>query len=167
MSFYKQQEFDFIDRTKKIIKQYDNLVVPKEEEKYEVTLLLNCMVGLLILPQQNWFNNLPTDLITNKSWGIDEAEIKVIKDRELKDEDKTVANIARHLRNSIAHYRFEAFNNSKDEINSIKFEDYICCKKNNIEIKEQTFEATINLENLQEFVYKLSNDLVSQIKKSK
>ncbi len=54
MSAYKTQEFDFIQRTKKIINQYDSLLIP-DNDKFEVTLFLNCLVGLLILPQQKWF----------------------------------------------------------------------------------------------------------------
>jgi len=51
MSAYQQQEFDFIDRTKKILEQYNSIKLPKKE-KFEVTLLLDCFVGLLVLPQQ-------------------------------------------------------------------------------------------------------------------
>lgn len=62
MSNYKDQEFDFIERTKLIIKQYDDFQIG-EKDKFEVTLFLNCLVGLLVLPQQHWFDNLPTELI--------------------------------------------------------------------------------------------------------
>ena len=42
MSFFKEQELQFIERTKSLLEQYDKLeVVPNQEEKYEVTLLLN------------------------------------------------------------------------------------------------------------------------------
>src|SRR5688572_6053080 len=78
MSNYNQQEFDFIKRTQAIIDRYDKLKIPEEEkekEKYEVTLLLNCLVGLLILPQQHWFEILPSDPITEKEWGISEGDI--------------------------------------------------------------------------------------------
>ncbi len=71
MSAYLQQEHDFIERTKKIISQYDDCFKEKEKnEKYEVTLLINAFVGLLILPQQHWFGYLPRDTITENEWGI-------------------------------------------------------------------------------------------------
>ena len=47
MSNYKNQEFDFIQRTKSIIEQYDNFQIA-EKDKFQVTLLLNCLVGLFI-----------------------------------------------------------------------------------------------------------------------
>lgn len=106
MSHYKNQEYDFINRTKTIIEQYEKLEIDKGD-KFEVTLLLNCLVGLLILPQQNWFNSLPHDLVSQKEWGIDEKHISTIK----KGETKNVKDVARHLRNSIAHYNFKIFEN--------------------------------------------------------
>lgn len=55
MSFYKQQERDFIERTLNILEQYDSLNVP-EKEHYEVTLLINCMVGLYYLNKNGLTN---------------------------------------------------------------------------------------------------------------
>ncbi len=77
MSHYLNQEFDFINRTKTIIEQYDNLQI-SEKEKFEITLMLNCLVGLLILPQQNWFDSLPAVLVSQKEWGIAEKHISFI-----------------------------------------------------------------------------------------
>ena len=119
MSNYIKQEFDFIERTKAIIKQYDDCQI-SATDKFEVTLLLNCLVGLLILPQQHWFEYLPTDLISQKDWGIEENHILFIHKEELKN----VKNIARHLRNSISHYNFQAFGNSNEPINEIEFKDF-------------------------------------------
>jgi len=159
MSYYKQQEFDFVDRTKQIIEQYDNGIIPTEKEKYEVTLFLNCLVGLLILPQQKWYDDLPTNITTSNDWGIDEAEIKIIKNPNLKEEDKTIANIARHLRNSVAHYRFEVFSDEKKEIQEIKFTDF--------KGKEKTFEAKISVESLRKFTEKLTDVLMKKMKQNK
>lgn len=155
MSHYKNQEFDFVNRTKTIIEQYDKLELAKAE-KFEVTLLLNCLVGLLILPQQNWFNNLPTDLVSQEEWGIRESDVSFMKNGET----KTVKNIARHLRNSISHYRFKAFENSSNDISSIKFEDYD--PSNN-----KTFEAIISISSIRQFTTKLTNTFVSEMEKQK
>jgi hypothetical protein len=120
MSTYKNQEFDFIQRTKSLIEQYDNLQLPKES-KFEVTLLLNCMVGILILPRQQWFDQLPTELISNNKWDLDNSHISLIQEPEI-----SVKNIVRHLRNSISHFRFKVFGNSDEETDKIKFEDFTC-----------------------------------------
>ena len=84
MSHYKQQEFDFIQRTKSIIEQYEIFQI-SDNEKFEITLFLNCLVGLFILPQQHWFDSLSTDLISKKEWGIDKTHISFIKKGERKD----------------------------------------------------------------------------------
>jgi len=159
MSHYKNQEFDFVNRTKTIIEQYDKLELAKAE-KFEVTLLLNCLVGLLILPQQNWFDSLPTDLVSQKEWGISPNHISTIKEKT-----RNVKDVARHLRNSISHYRFKAFENKSDDISSIKFEDFEVNKKTKEKVK--TFEATIPVSCLRQFTTKLTNTFVSEMDKHK
>lgn len=152
MSAYLQQEIDFIDRTIKIIKQYDTFQIAVNE-KYNVTLLLNCMVGLLILPQQHWFGFLPKDLISEKEWGIKPEHISFIK----KGETKNVIDFTRHLRNSIAHYRFKVFENKNCIISQIQFEDF---DRNN----EKTFEAVIPIANLKNFLNIFSEFIMEEMK---
>ena len=149
MSAYLQQEVDFILRTKQILDQYDEFFTDKsKDEKYEVTLLINSFVGLLILPQQQWFEYLPNESINKDDWGIDPKDIKFISPKE----SITLKHIARHLRNSIAHYNFRVFNNVKNEINHIRFEDYTSPSKDII-----TFEATITIADLKIFLSKFSS----------
>ncbi len=131
MSHYKSQEYDFINRTKKIIEQYQKMKYSKSE-KFEVTLLLNCLAGLLILPQQNWFDSLPDVFVNQEEWGIKEEHISFIK----KGEVKKVKNIAKQLRNSISHCKFKAFENKSKDISIFKFEDYDSRRN-------KTFEASI------------------------
>lgn len=154
MSFYKNQEFEFVVRTRKIIEHYNNFQI-REEEKFDTTLFLNCLTGLLILPQQIWYDKLPDILISKVKWGIKETQIKFIKGKEQKD----IRNIARHLRNSIAHYNFKMFKNTKNEIDNILFEDF----QNNI----LTFKAIIPIVNLKIFVYKLSEMHLENMDKAK
>jgi hypothetical protein len=156
---YENQDLDFVKRTKDIIKQYDSFQL-SEDKKYEVTLLLNCFVGLLILPQQRLFDELPTTLITKEEWGIAPSDIITIIDRFRNNEDKNINNIARHLRNSIAHFRFTAVSDKVDKIIEIKFLDYLNDK---ITI---SFEATITIDNLRLFINKISSDFIARIETS-
>lgn len=155
MSHYKQQEYDFINRTKAIIKQYDSFEKSKDEN-YRVTLLLNCMVGLLILPQQEWYSRLPNDIVSIDKWGITPEWITTSND------DKTVKNVARHLRNSVAHYNFEDYQNNSTEISRIVFYDKD--PRNNNEL---TFKAIIPIENIKKFVFKLSDILLTEMEINK
>ncbi len=161
MSAYKDQEYDFIVRTRKIIKQYDDYFKDKDKkEKFEITLLINAFVGLLILPQQHWFDNLPTDFVERNKWGIDTSHIGFIKSGE----QKSVKEVARHLRNSIAHYRFVVFENKKEDISSIHFEDYYSYRdKDKKLIEEKTFDATIPISNLRLFLDKFSKKILDEM----
>ena len=154
MSRYIEQEFEFIERTKKLLEQYDKpQVVPNQEEKYEVTLLLNCCVGLLILPQSEWYKDIPQEEISSERWGINPSMISTCKDGKLVNEPKSLQNVARHLRNSISHYDFTMLENGKTEIGSIKFED-------KTSKGYQTFELTIEIEPLKKFLLKFSEEMV-------
>lgn len=155
MSYYKEQEYDFVNRTKKLISQYENFQID-EKERFEVTLLINCFVGLLITPQQHWIDEIPETLIRNKEWGLKKEYFRICKDtngNELLD----IKQVTRHLRNSVAHYRFQVFSNQNDIIKSIKFTD-----KNNNGI---TFEAEIPISKLKEFLITLSNWFLIEMKR--
>lgn len=151
MSNYKQQEFDFILRTQQIIKQYDEMQI-SADQKFEVTLFLNCLVGLFILPQQHWFQKVSMELISDGEWGIREANISFIKNGETKN----VKTVARHIRNSISHYNFEVFGNRNGQISEIKFLDYNTRKK-------RTFEATFPISSFKIFVYKFLDVLKEEM----
>jgi len=153
MSIYKSQESDFISRTLSILDQYDSLKFPKDE-KYEVTLMLNCMVGLLILPQQEWISHLPTELISKKEWGIDASHISYLKIGEA----KSVNVIARHLRNSLAHSNFIAFSNKSSEITRVKFVDWD-------RQQNKTFESEIPIADLKTFLRKFATVMLDLMKK--
>ena len=120
--------YNFIVRTQKLLEQYDNVKLPPEE-KYEVTLLLNACVGLLFICKEKYNDKLP-----DSTAKLDEIKNCVTICRTYDDsskivvnEEKTVASICRHLRNSIAHCHF-SFNstkqiNKKRVITSIIFRD--------------------------------------------
>lgn len=153
MSNYLKQEYDFIERTKKIIKQYETI---KEKEEYEVTLLLNCFVGLLILPQQYWYDHQPETMISEKDWGILPENVTFIK----KEEIKNVKNVVRHLRNAISHYRFSAFGDENKNISHIKFEDYDMSSN-------KTFEATLSVDSINKFVSIFSEHMLKLMNSSR
>jgi hypothetical protein len=159
---YEKQNIDFIKRTKSIIEQYDKFVMPKvgKKEQFEVTLFINCFVGLLIVPQQNWFDDIPEELISSDEWGIEPECIPVIKDKSgHHDEEKNIKNIARHLRNSIAHYHFKGLTleHENNQITNIEFKDFT----NNKTCK--TFEAIIPVTALKKFINKFIDTLLKII----
>ena len=79
-------EIEFIQRTQEIVNGYQ---IP-----FENTLFINACVGLLIIPQQSLFNHLPTEVVSADKWGIADTDISCIK-----EPNKSVKNVARHIRN--------------------------------------------------------------------
>lgn len=166
--------YRFIERTQKILEQYDSIALPPEE-KYEVTFLLNACVGLLIICKEQFNDKLPDNAAK-----LDEIKSCITICRTYDDssktvvnEEKTVASICRHLRNSIAHCNF-SFNSSKQVnkkkvITSIIFRDSCKVKYPNKKWKivEQTFYAEIEVNTLREFLIDVSKQTVNSAKSTK
>lgn len=79
---YSNFHVDFIERTLKIIEQYEEMVEPvlPDKEVFEVTLLINCLLGLLILPNEHCYNKLPrTKVVELQAWGIPKDAILIEK----------------------------------------------------------------------------------------
>lgn len=90
---------------------------------YEVTQLINSAVGLLIIPQQKHYNLIADKLVSEEL--LDKMKQCVENNSYIKE--LNLQQIARHLRNSIAHARM-SFKGSekgtgKTEIESVVFED--------------------------------------------
>lgn len=146
----EKQELDFIKRTQKVLKQYQELNID-EKNKFEVTLLVNCLVGLLIVPKEEWYEDLPDTLLTKNEWGIDPNTISFITEGE----EKNIKNFVRHLRNSVSHYNFYLTSTNK-KISSIRFEDFTDRTKTTI-----TFDAIMKVEDLQKFLEKFSSTMLA------
>ena len=120
---------DFTERTLKVLLQYDDYLKKqhektKEVEELEVTLLVNCLNGLIVVPYE-YANrdNAPSSVEvckgdTNaikdlgKEWGLNEVVIERICDFDQKTsiEPTTNANLrlfVYRMRNSMAHSRFQ------------------------------------------------------------
>ncbi|MDP1800990.1 MAG: HEPN family nuclease [Bacteroidota bacterium] len=53
MGNFKDIEIEFVQRTLNLISQYESSVHKlKLEEQYNYTLLINCLLGLIVLPKE-------------------------------------------------------------------------------------------------------------------
>lgn len=106
---------DFIIRTKYNI---NHLNTP-----YEVTQLINSMVGLLIIPEQKYFKQITDDMICgsllNEIRGAIEKNTYDSKNTEISLQDITL-----HLRNGVAHFRMSFEENSNGEIANVIIKDH-------------------------------------------
>lgn len=102
MGNYKNIEHDFIERTMLLITQYEHLYHQFPfEEQYNYTLLLNCLLGIIVLPKEKLYIHIPNPKITKKlklEMGLAHSEISA--------DFVNLRDFIHALRNSIAHYSF-------------------------------------------------------------
>lgn len=149
--------YDFVERTQRLIEQYNRLNL-SSEEYYNVTLLLNACVGLLFIAHEKHKNKLPNKTLQITTWGINPHQIKCCKifDRHkqtLKNERVSLKIVCKHIRNSIAHCRFELKTNATKTIDRIHFEDW---NNNNL-----TFDLTISLRDFRNFTHEVSQYILN------
>ena len=153
-----QYPTDFIERTLELLKQYESFV-PHNKEHYEITLLLNSCVGLLfVLCERQFQSKLPKSVA-----GLQDIEKNITTCRGYSnsqpvEEQKTVATICKHLRNSVAHCRFKSKNGTTD-IETIIFDDYL-----NGNQSKPTFHAEIEVQVLRKFLIDLAEKTLFNIK---
>jgi hypothetical protein len=60
MGNYANFEPDFINRTLALIEQYDDFIGDVDfKEQYNYTLLINCFLGLIVMPKERVIENIP------------------------------------------------------------------------------------------------------------
>ncbi len=137
MSYNSDFERDFMERSLILIKEYKGA--------FDATILLNCLLGLLIVPKESCLKAIPLDPIEEISkWGISRESIKELGNSKEKDDNpNTLRGIVWHLRNAVAHFRFRPVPES-GEVVAFHFHD------------KSGFEAEIPLTELRVFVEKLA-----------
>ena len=140
---------DLPERTIDILNRYFS------REKYDVTLLINCLTALLILPREKFFKNekylntIPEEIPPD--WGLTKEHIKRVSCPTC---GYKLREVVRHMRNAIAHMRIKALPDSSNKIEKIQFKDI-------------GFEVEIPVEDLRKFVIKLAQHVIEYVKSSK
>lgn len=94
----------------KLIAQYEGIMHKYNfEEQYNYTLLLNCLLGVIVLPKERLYSHIPNHRITKAL----KAEMGLIE-TNINADCKTLRDLIHALRNSIAHYSFEIISETKD-----------------------------------------------------
>lgn len=155
MSVYRN-EIDFIERTRKFLKEHSKT----ENDK---TFFLNCCIGLLIAPQQystHSQQSLSLGTVDVENWGIDISKCEMNTATKDYSAD-SVENIARHFRNSLCHYLFDVKDcNPTGTIENITIIDKASDDKN----AATTFKLTLSFDNFKKFVLKYADTLIEQLK---
>lgn len=181
-------ECDFVRRTLEVINQYDTLIredLPEDEQR-EVTLLLNCLVGLLVLPfeHQKRIQSAPrfpkickndqTPVgILKQEWGLTRLKIErfQLDGTQIDPAQTTLRQVVAMIRHSIAHALFgDGTTRRKPDGISVNYRDFTTLdgqiKSQITEIsfvnqhRDTYFEATIPVEDLKAFAKKLASTVL-------
>ena len=140
MSFKSDFDRAFMKRSLEIVQTYNG--------PYDATILLNCLLGLLIVPKERCLKAIPLDSIDDLAeWGISPSAIQDFGTTNGKDDDPhTLRGIVWHLRNAVAHFRFEP-GPPTGEVKAFYFSD------------GSGFKARIDLAEMRAFVERLARHL--------
>jgi hypothetical protein len=140
MSFHSDFEQAFMKRSLGLVQAY--------EGPFDATLLLNCLLGLLIVPKERCLKAIPLDPIESLSeWGISQSAITELG--EFNGEDSypnTLRGLVWRLKNAIAHFRFRQYP-ERGEVKGFHFDD------------TSGFRAKVPIQDLRRFVEKLAETL--------
>ena len=140
MEYKDEFEKKFMNRTLEIVKDYKG--------NYDATIIINCLLGLLVLPREISFDKISDESIENiKKWGINRESIKNTgRPNNIINDPNTLKSIIYNLRNSVAHFQITPVEQNR-EVVGFKF-------KTNID-----FLAVLSLQELINFVEYLSQKL--------
>jgi len=137
---------DFANRTCKNLEYIDNCREDPDIEVYEVTQLINSMLGLLVFPQQRFFNSIPeTPLgeLETQGWPRIEPTPKIQASEYFKP-CTILRELVRVLHHTIAHFNIEFLSKKSGEISGIRIWN-IDPRKGD---RPKTWEAEISIETL-------------------
>jgi hypothetical protein len=110
MGNYKDLEYEFVERSLALIEQYNNISSELEFKKqYNHTLLINCLLGLIVLPKERIITYIPNDRLTleiRKRIGLENSIIH--------DEINTLRDLIIKLRHAVAHFNIKVISNDDD-----------------------------------------------------
>lgn len=144
MSYLSNFERSFSEHTLAVVDEYTG--------QYDATLLINCLLGLLVVPKETVLGAIPeTPLSELQKWGISPASIRdpgVARGRRDPD-PSTLRGLVFNLRHSVAHFKIQPV--PKDgEVLAFEFRN------------DRGLHAVVPIGELRDFVKRLSAHLKEQ-----
>ena len=107
---------DFAIRTKQNLKVIDEISMTSGSEVFEVTQLINSMLGLLVFPQQTYVNRIPRislSQLVDLGWPIPRVcgDFKQVKD---------LNELIRYLRNAVSHFNIRFVEDDRGDISLLR-----------------------------------------------
>jgi len=106
---YKSLVKDFSDRTEQNLMLIEYISNKDSSRAFEVTQLINSLLGLIILPQQKFFDKIPNDSIEKaktNGWLIPTPSSKY---KQVKD----LSTYLRYIRNGVSHFNIKFVSESE------------------------------------------------------
>lgn len=141
---------DFAERTLVNIRIIEENV-KQGKEAYEVTQLINSLLGLIVFPRERDINQIPEiPLLDLKADGWPCPKFKIFNDR---NSVNNLRDLIKFLRNCVAHFNLEFLLSRGNEIDKIHIWNEISTRQGK-KIKVQ--ETTITIEELRIIAYKFA-----------
>jgi len=137
----------FMERTLVLANDY--------KSEFDATLLLNCLLGLLVVPKEHLIESIPdTPFELLKEWGIDPASIKRYGRCEYGCLQRpNLRQLVKKLRNAVAHFKIMPYHR-EGVVVGFSFRD------------RDKFHAKLSLAEIRNFVSQLSKH-IAQVNASK
>jgi len=121
MGNYRNLETDFIERTLELIAQYEVRLNDYDfDHQYNHTLIINCLLGLIVLPKERIISFLPKHRLSDNKLKYEMG----ITYSTFNDDITDLKDLIIALRHTIAHFNIEFISNDDNFlIDSIQFKD--------------------------------------------
>lgn len=137
---------DFFKRTREIIQDYEK----STNNKYETTLLCNCLLGILVFPEQKLFNVISQTSLSNENYQKLKGGLRGTK------KPRSVKTIICRMRNAVAHcnIKFESATTYKSD-NQIKYIHFYDDKdhQNKHDLDDYEFHLKIDVADLKDILF--------------
>lgn len=143
MSYLSNFERSFSDHTLRLVQSYDG--------PYDATMMVNCLLGLLVVPKETVLDAIPDDPLSSlMQWGISPDSIKCAgKPTRTNPCPETLRGLVANLRHSVAHFRIKPIPETED-VHSFEYTN------------DTGLHAVISVSEMREFVGKLADHLSKQ-----
>jgi hypothetical protein len=99
MSYLNDFEHSFMQHTLKLLDDYKG--------EFDATLLVNCLLGLLVIPKESFSKHIPEDPLSELSrWGISpESILEPGRQTGKNPRPETLRGLVINLRRAVAHFK--------------------------------------------------------------
>ena len=152
MNYHEDLVADFARRTRENLETLRKVQeVHRDWSVFEVTQLINSMLGLLVFPQQQYFDRIPETampVLVEQGWPVPRVTGNYPQANDLR-------TLVRYLRNAISHFNIEFLERKGGEITGIRVWNV---GRNN----QKTWEAELSIDDLEAITKRFIELLVGE-----